>query len=129
MRDDLDLHAGRARESGDLDGGSCREIASEILAVDFVHAGKFGEVREEDRALHDVCEGQSLVIEDALHVLQHAPGLVLDVAGDELSGGRVERNLTGAEEQVTDTDGVVVRTNGRRGLGGFDDGFCHARQS
>jgi len=120
------LHAGRAREGGDLDGGASREIAGEILAVDLVHAGEVREVREEDGALHDVGKGQPLIVEDALHVFQHAAGLVLDVAGDELAGGRIDGNLPGAEQEVANADGVVVGTNGRRALGGFDDGFSHA---
>ena len=109
-----------------MDGGARRKIAREKLAVNLVHAGEFREVGEEDGALHDVRKGQALVIEDALHVLQHAARLVLDVAGDELAVGRIERNLPGAEQQVTDADGVIVGANGRRALGGFDDGFRHA---
>ena len=45
--DDLDLHAGRAREGGDLDGGAGREIAGEILAVDFVHSGELALIVED----------------------------------------------------------------------------------
>ena len=43
-----------------------------------------------------------------------------------LAGGRVERDLSGAEDQIANADGVVVGANGGRALGGLDDRFSHA---
>ena len=51
---------------------------------------------------------QLLVVQDGLDVFQHAFRLRLDVSGDEVAGGGIERNLTGAEQQIADTHRVVI---------------------
>ena len=56
MRDHFDLHVRAFRQRGDLDGGTSREIVGEIFRVNFVHAGKIAEIRQEYRAFHDVGE-------------------------------------------------------------------------
>ncbi len=110
VRDDFDFSGVRAPgQRGDLDGGAGGKISGEILRVNFIHAREIREVGEENRALDHVGEGQFLIVEDGLHVLQDAVGLRLDVASDEVAGGGIEGNLAGAEEQVADADGMVVR--------------------
>jgi len=94
---------------GDLDGGAGREVGGEVLRIHLVHAGEVRQVGEEDGALDDVREGELLVVEDGFDVPQDAVGLGLDVTGDEVSSGRINGNLAGAEQQVADADGVVVR--------------------
>ena len=54
-----------------------------------------------------------LVIKNRFHVFQHALGLRLDVAGDQVAIGRADGDLSGAEEQIADADRVVVGPNGR----------------
>ena len=63
------------------------------------------------------------ILQNEADIAQHAFGLGLDVAGHQLSGGGVERDLSGTEKEVADADGVVVGANGWRGLSGFDDSF------
>ena len=124
MRDDFNLHVRAlwaARRLGSVERAG--KSLGEILRVNFVHAGEIGEVRHEHRAFDDVGERQLLVVENRLHVLQHALGLRLDVAGDRDCRRRVDRNLPGAEQQVADAHGVIVRADGGGRFCGFDDGF------
>ena len=46
---------------------------------------------------------------------QHARRLGADVAVDELTGGRIERNLTGEEQEVADAERGRVGPDRRRG--------------
>jgi len=64
-----------------------------------------------------------LVVEDGLHVFQHALGLGFDVAGDEISGGGIQRDLPGAKEKIAGAYGVVIGADGGSRFGGFDDLF------
>ena len=64
-----------------------------------------------------------LVVEDRFDVLQHALGLGLDVAGNEVTGGGIERDLPGAEQQVAEAHGVIVWADGCGRFRRFDDGF------
>src|ERR1035437_130937 len=117
----LNLNAGAFRQRGDLDGGPRREVRREVLGIHLVHPGEVRQVRHEYCALDDIGERQVLVIEDRLDVLQNAVGLRLDIAGDKVPGSWVEGNLTGAEKQVAYAHGVIVRPDGGRGLGWFND--------
>ena len=81
-----------------------------ILGSDI--AGEVAEIRHEHRAFHDVGKRQALVVQNRLHVLQHAFGLRLDIAGDEVAGGRLNGNLPGAEQQVAGADAMVVGADG-----------------
>src|SRR6266699_4044511 len=108
MRDDFDLDAGSFGQRGNLDGGARRKIRRKVFRIDIVHPGKVGKVGEKNRALDHVGKSQLLVLENGFAVLQHAFGLRLDAAGDQIARGRVEGDLAGAKEQVADADAVVV---------------------
>src|SRR5208282_6461717 len=126
---DLDLDAGALRQGGDLDGGTRREVRGEVFGIDLVHPGKVGQVRQEHRALDDIGEGQLLVVKDGLDVLQGALSLRLDVAGDEVPGGRINGDLAGAEKQATDAHGMVVRPYCGSRFGRFDDNLLRHRSA
>ena len=51
----------------------------------------------EDGGLHDMGEGQALIFQDGLDVLEDAVGLHLDVAGDKIAIGGIDGDLAGAE--------------------------------
>lgn len=123
MRHDFDLHVRAFGQRGDLHRGTRREIAREILSIDLVHPGEVGEVGHEHGGLHHVGEREFLVVEDGLHVFEHAFGLGFDVAGDETAVGRIKRDLARAEQQIADAHGMVVRADGGGGFRGFDDLF------
>ena len=111
MRDDFDFHVRAFGQRGDLDGGTRRKIIREISRVNFVHAGEIREVRHKHRALHYIGEGEFLVLEDRFDVFQNAFGLGLDVAGNQVAILRIDRDLAGAEQQVANAHGVIVRTD------------------
>lgn len=123
MRHDLYLHVRAFGQGRNLHRGTRREIAGEILGVNFVHPGEVGEVGQEHGGLHHVGEREFLVVEDGLHVFEHALGLGFDVAGDEAAVSRIERDLARAEQQIADAHGMVVRADGGGRFRGFDDLF------
>ena len=112
MRDDFNLHTRTLRQRGDLDRGARRKIFSEILRVNFIHAGEIREIRQEHRAFDDVGERQHLVFQNRLHILQHAVGLRLDVAGNQISIRRFNRDLSCTKKQIADAHGMIVRADG-----------------
>ena len=119
----LNFHSRVFRQCGDLNRGARREIFREIPRVNLIHAREVGEVRHENRGFNDIRERQLLVVQNRFHVLQDALGLGLDVAGNQVAGGRVNRDLAGAEQQIADAHGVVVRADGGGRFGRFDDLF------
>ena len=119
MGDYFDFYVCGFGKRGDLDRGAGRKIVGEIFRVDFVHTGEVAEVGQEHSAFDDVGESQFLVVQDGFYVLEDALGLSFDVAGDEVTGRWVERDLAGAKEQIADADGMVIGTDSGRGLGGF----------
>lgn len=123
MRHDFDLHVRTLGQRRNLHCGARREIAREILGIDFVHSGEVGEVGHEHGGLHHVGEREFLVVEDGLHVFEHALGLGFDVAGDEAAVGGIERDLARAEQQVADAHGMVVWADSGGRFRGFDDLF------
>lgn len=114
MRDDFDFHAGAFGEGGDLHRGARGEFFREMFGIDFVHGGKVGEVGEKHGAFHNVGKGQSLVVQNGLHVLERPLGLRLDVAGDQVAVLGINRDLAGAEQEVAHAHGVAVRADGGR---------------
>lgn len=126
VRNHFDFHDGGLRQGGNLDGGTRGKIASEIFGVDFVHAGEVREVGEENGALHHVAERELLIFENRFDVFQNSFGLRLDIAVDEIASGRVERDLSGAEQHVANADSVIVGADCGGGFCGFNDLFgCH----
>jgi hypothetical protein len=123
VSDYLDLDIGPFGERCHLNGGTCWEIPSKILCVHFVHAGEVGQISEENRALNHVFEGQFLVVEDRFYILKYPFGLRFYVPFDEVTRGRVERDLSGAKEQIIDAHGVVVGPHCGRRFGWFNDLF------
>ena len=85
MRHDFDLHVRAFGQRGDLDRGARGKIIREISSVNFIHAGEVREVGQEHRAFHDVGEREFLVVQNRLHIFQHAFGLGLDVAGNQIA--------------------------------------------
>ena len=121
--DDLDLNAGPFRQGGDLDGGSRREVSGEVPRIDSFMPAKSARLVMKTVLLTTLAKVSFWSSRMALMFSQHAFGLRLDVAGDEVAGGRIKGDLAGAEKQVSHAHGVVVRPDGGGGFGGFDDGL------
>ena len=114
MRNHLNLHVRAFGQRGDLNGRTRRTIGGEIFCVYLVHAGEIREIGQIDRAFDDMGKGQFLVVQDGLDVLQRAFGLRFDVAGNQIAIGRINRDLPGAEQEVADAHGMVIRPDGCR---------------
>jgi hypothetical protein len=123
MRNDLNLHVRAFGQRDDLNGRARGKIVRKISSVNFIHGGEVCEVGQEHRAFHDVGEREFLVIQNQLHIFQHALGLGFDVAGNQAAVGGADGNLSGAVQLIADAHGVIIRTNGGRRFCGFDDDF------
>src|SRR6266851_4750004 len=117
MGDDLNFDICPLGQGGDLDGGAGREVRREITGIDFIHAGEIRKVRQEDSALDYVSKAKVLIFENDLDVFEDALRLGFDVPGDEVSAGRFDWDLAGAEQQVADSNGLIVRPDCRGALG------------
>jgi len=111
MRNDLDLDIGPLRQRGDLDRGPCGKVRRKILCVHLIHAGEICQVRQENSAFDDIRERELLIVENRLNILQGPPGLRLDVSADKVAGCRVQWYLTGAEKEVANSYGVIIRAD------------------
>ena len=96
-----------------------------MRSIDFVNDLKIAEISEEDDCFHDILENQALGFQNGSNVVKHAPGLRGDVAGDNLAGFWVERNLAAAKQEISATHRLRVRSDCRRRFARRDD-FLHA---
>ena len=116
-RDDrVDLHVRALGQPGHGHGHPRgRALTFEELLVGLVHARKVAHVGQIDRAADGVGQRRAGRLAHGGQVLQATPRLALHVLLHELPRGRVERNLPGAEEQVSGSDGLRI---------GADGGWC-----
>ena len=127
-RDRVDLDAGALRQLRDLHGGSGRRRAArrrEIAAVHVVDRREVGEIGQEDRGANDVRERQAAALQHGAEVVHDAPRLGRDVAADQLTRRRIERNLPGEKQQLAGANRLRVRTD-RFGRVGAGDRLSHA---
>jgi len=73
--------------------------------------------------IHNVGERQLLVVGELPSRSQHALVWRLDVAGNQISSRRFNRNLSGTKKQIADSHGMIVRADGGGRFCGFDDLF------
>ena len=123
--DALDLDQRAFGKGGYLDGGaggSDRAFGGEGFGVERVHRCEVGHVLEEDGGLYDVGEVKTGGGQDGFEILEDAGGLGLNSTGNEFACGRVEGNLAGGVQDVTDTDGLGIRSDGGWCVSGSDGG-------
>jgi hypothetical protein len=122
---DFDFDLGPFRQGRYLDCRSRRRLLLEIRAISLVNGLEIAEVGKEDRCFHNVLEREALGFQNSSNVIKHTPGLRGDVAGDNLAGFRVERNLAAAKQEISATYRLRVRADCRRRFARRDD-FLHA---
>jgi len=83
----------------------------EIRPVDFVHNLKVIEIRQENGGLNHVIKSESLCSQKGCDIVQHPTGLRGDIAGNDLAGLRIERNLTAAKEETSAAHRLRVGAN------------------
>lgn len=117
-RDDFNFDLGGAREGGNLDGRTGWERGGEVSLVDGVHFCEFSEIDHEDGCFDDLTEVHVVRAENGADVFQNADGLFGDAALDEVSCDRVEGDLAGAVESISNGDGLGIGAYRCRGFGG-----------
>ena len=106
--DRLDLDLDIFGQTSHLDGCPGRVRRFEKLAVDSIHLGEVIHILKENRAFDDLVEGTSGSLNYGLHVSQHETCLLFDSAHLQLSACRVDRDLTGGEDESVGFDGLRV---------------------
>jgi len=91
------------------------------LAIDGIHCREVVHVFQEDGGLEDLGETGASGFEHRLQVFEDAGGLGFDASGNNLAGGRIERNLTGGIEKVSDANGLRI---GPIAAGAFSVEIC-----
>jgi len=119
--DEIDFDAGVFGKTRDFDGGAGGRSGGEIAGVDLVHGGEIVHVLEIDGGLDDAVERRAGSFEDSFEIFEDAGGLRGDVAGNELLGGGVERNLAGKKKKAVGANGLRIRADGARAAVGGDD--------
>lgn len=75
-------------------------------SVDAVDRRKIGQIGEKDGRLDDVPPGRTSRLQDRRKVIHHALGLDLDGPLEQLSSGRIQRNLPAGVQKIPDLDGL-----------------------
>jgi hypothetical protein len=121
-RDDVDFDARIPGKPRDLHRRPRRGRCCEVRRVGLVHRREIVHVREEYRGPDDVVEGCATGLEDLADVLKDAVRLRRDISVDDLTGRRIDWNLSGHEKQGAGPDRLGVgpdgfrRRRGRHGL-------------
>src|SRR5438067_8660745 len=119
--DRLDLHACVLRQGGNAHRRTRGRALREVGRVNFVHLLEIAEVRQEHRRLYDVGQGELLRFQDRRDAIEHPPGLLRDIFGNDLAGFWIERDLSGAKDQRAGPDRLRVRPDRCRSLGRGND--------
>src|SRR6476660_428716 len=106
--DRFDLDEGAAREARDLHRRPRRRAIADVLRVHLVHAREVAQVHEEDRGLDEIVEAAPGRLEDRPEVRHALLGLLGDTRPGELAGLETDSELTGDEDEIPDTDRLVV---------------------
>ena len=94
-----------------------------MFRVNCIHTRKISEIGHKHRAFDDIGKSQLLVVEDGFDILEHAFGLRFDVAGNQIAGRGINRDLPGAKKQIANPHGLIVRTDRSGRFCGLDDDF------
>ena len=120
VRDDLDFDEAVLRQRLHCNGRARRESTRELLLIDRIHRSEVAHIGEETRRLDDLIDGEACFGEDGVDVAECLFGLCRDPFG-ELARRRINPELARCEEHISDTDGLAIRTDGSRCLGGSNN--------
>ena len=120
MRDDLDFDEAVLRQRLHCNGRACRESPRELLLIDRIHRSEVTHIGEETRRLDDLIDGEACFGEDGVDIAEGLFGLRRHPFG-ELARSRINPELARCEEHISDTDGLTIRADGSRCLGGSNN--------
>jgi len=120
-----DLYIHIFGEGLDSKGLTRRKITGKILAIHLIDVGKEGHVAEQDRRFHDLVEADLRFAENGFQVMHHLVSLVNDIGSFQLSRRRVDRDLSGDEEEIAGLHGLAIRPNRGGGIRGIKDLLFH----
>ena len=125
VRDDLDFDETVLRQRLHCNSRARRESPRELLLIDRIHRSEVAHIGEETRGLDDLIDGEACFGEDGVDVAECLFGLCRDAFG-ELARRRINPELARCEEHISDTDGLAIRADGSRCLGGSNN-LLHKR--
>src|ERR1041385_4275459 len=100
-----------------------------MFGIDFVHGGKISKIRQKYCALDHVNKCELLVLQNRFHVAQHSFSLSFYIAGDQIPGGGVYRDLASAKKKIPNAHRLIIRPNRSGCSSRFDDLFrWHSRR-
>ncbi len=112
---ELDLDPDVLGEPRHGHGGAGRSVVTHEAGVDRVHRLEVGHVPQEDGGLDHVGEGQAGLGQHRLEIPEDALGLFGNPTDDHFHGGRVERDLTGREQEAPGDDPLGIGADGSGG--------------
>ena len=119
--DDFDLHQCVLGQAGHFDCAAGGVAAfREEGCVHLVHCAEVVHIAQEHGGLGYCVHCKAGGLQDRLDIGQGLTGLLLD-AFRESSGGRVDGQLTGCDDDAAQVDGLAVGADGRRSSCGADD--------
>ena len=92
----------------------------EVRCVNFVHGAEICNVGEEDGGLDHVLEGEAGGLQHGAQIFKHLGGLFHDTAFHQKTGGGIQGNLSGSNDQAVGADGLGIGAHGGGGLIGVD---------
>src|SRR6266496_4231839 len=117
----FDFHICAFGQTRDLDSGTSGRFLLEIRAVDLIHGWKIAKIGEENCCLDHTVKTKPLGSQHSSDVVQNASSLCVDIAGNNLAGFGIERNLAAAKEETSAPHRLRVGTDRRwRFVGGND---------
>jgi hypothetical protein len=116
-------------EPGDLDGRPGGRVGWKKGGIFLIDLNKISKVLQEDRGLYHLIKGQTLGLQDVLNIFENTAGLLPDISANQVSGRRVDGDLTGYKDEGTGLDGLGIRANGMGRFGGMDHLLFHVSSS
>src|SRR5690606_32593693 len=120
----VDLECRALGQGRDLDGRTRRVRLAEVFGHHRVDLGELAQVGQVQPDARDVVERPTGRLAHGPEVVERAPGLHGDAAGDQLAGARVDRDLAGHVDRVAAAHGLRVGADGGGGFVGVD-GLAH----
>ena len=99
-------------QTGNLHSTACRGIGSEERGVDFVHSGEVVHILQENSGLNDISHTETCGGQNGFHIFQGLAGLLFNAALGKSTGGGINGELAGSDDQIAGADALRVGADG-----------------